>query len=54
MAITYSRDGVPVEVVIRALPSPRGVLLLTTRAGADNQQRAEELVSQLDASVRLP
>src|SRR4051794_16796997 len=54
VTVTYSRDGVPVQVVVRAFPTPRGVLLLASRAPADNQQRAVELISQLDSSVKLP
>jgi hypothetical protein len=50
---TYSRDGTPVQVVVRAFPTSRGTLLVVSRAAITDQARAEELATQLDASVQL-
>ena len=54
VTLTYSREGTPVQVVVRAFPTQAGMLIETSRAGITDQQRAEELAGQLDASVRLP
>jgi hypothetical protein len=54
VTVTYSRSGSPVQVVIRSFPTPRGVLLVVSRAAIADQERADQLVGQLDASIRLP
>jgi hypothetical protein len=53
VTVTYSRDGTPVQVVIRAFPSARGMLLVVSRAATVDPERAGLLASQLDASIRL-
>jgi hypothetical protein len=52
--VSYSRSGTPVAVVVRGFPTPRGVLLLVTRAPLSDDGRAGKLASALDASIRLP
>lgn len=53
VTVGYSRQGALVEVVIRAFPTPRGVLIITSRAAGTDPQPAVDLADQLDASVRL-
>jgi hypothetical protein len=53
VTVTYARDATPVQVVIRAFPSARGMLLVVSRAALVDQERAGLLASQLDASIRL-
>jgi hypothetical protein len=54
VVVDYSRSGTPVDVIIRAFPTPRGVLLVVSRASLADNQRAERLADATDASVRLP
>jgi len=53
VTVTYSRNGVPVQVVIRGYPTPRGVLLVVSRATTDQPERAGQLANVLDATIRL-
>jgi hypothetical protein len=52
--VSYSRSGTPVAVVVRGFPTPRGVLLLVTRAPLSDDGRADKLAAAVDASIRLP
>lgn len=54
VVVDYTRSGTPVDVVIRAFPTARGVLLVVSRAAVADDQRAVRLADALDASVRLP
>jgi hypothetical protein len=54
VTVGYSRQGTLVEVVIRAFPTSRGVLIITSRAAGTDPQPAVDLADQLDASIRLP
>jgi hypothetical protein len=53
LVLSYDRDGTPVTVVVRALPTNRGVVLVVTRAASSDEGRAAQLASATDASLRL-
>lgn len=52
VTLTYSRSGTPVTAIVRAYPTPRGTVLVVSRAAVSDGQRALDLVNALDASIR--
>jgi hypothetical protein len=54
LTLTYTRQGTPVSVVVRGLPTSRGVVVVATRSAADNPDRAVQLVDSTDESFRRP
>lgn len=53
VVLSYNRSGTPVDVVVRAFPTNRGMVLIVSRAAIADDQRAQKLADAVDASLRL-